>query len=236
MPSATEPVANANVSAAPATRPRPWAGFERWNRKLHFYAGLFLIFFVWLFALSGLLLNHPGWSFHEHWKNRKETNYERPITAPKADAVEELDQARDIMRQLGIEGDILWTTTRTDPGLLDFQVRRPGHFFFIKANWTRGTQGSATVRHAEVNLWGIMKFLHVFSGNVADDTRNHRDWTLTCLWAYSMDAVAAGLIFMVLSSVYMWLQLPQKRRTGGIVLALGCVSCGLFCLGLRWLF
>jgi hypothetical protein len=81
-----------------------------------------------------------------------------------------------------------------------------------------------------------MKFFHVFSGNVADDARNHRDWALTYLWAYSMDAVAAGLIFMVLSSVYMWLRLPQKRRTGGIVLALGCLSCGLFCLGLRWLF
>jgi hypothetical protein len=227
MPSATEPLANAK----PATR--PWAGFERWNRKLHFYAGLFLIFFLWLFALSGLLLNHPAWTFHEHWKNRKETNYERPISTPRPDAVEDLDQARDIMRQLGIEGDILWTTPRTDPGLLDFQVRRPGHFFFIKANWT---QGSATVRHAEVNVWGVMKFFHVFSGNVADDTRNHRDWALTYLWAYSMDAVAAGLIFMVLSSVYMWLRLPQKRRTGGIVLALGCLSCGLFCLGLRWLF
>jgi len=227
MPSATEPLGNAK----PATR--PGAGFERWNRKLHFYAGLFLIFFLWLFALSGLLLNHPVWTFHEHWKNRQETNYERPITTPGPDAVEDLDQARDIMNQLGIEGDILWTTPRTDPSLLEFQVRRPGHFFFIKANWL---QGSATVRHAEVNVWGVMKFLHVFSGNVADDARNHRDWALTYLWAYSMDAVALGLIFMVLSSVYMWLQLPQKRWLGGIVLGLGCLSCGLFCLGLRWFF
>jgi hypothetical protein len=87
-----------------------------------------------------------------------------------------------------------------------------------------------------VNLWGIIKVLHVFDGNVTDGLPNHRDWALTYLWAYSMDAVAAGLIFMVLSSVFMWLQLPRKRWTGAIVLGLGCLSCGLFCLGLRWIF
>ncbi len=229
MPSATEPVVAAS-SKAPICS---WAGFKRWNRKLHFYSGLFLIFFLWLFAFSGLLLNHPTWTFHEHWTNRKETNYERAIAAPAADAVNDLDQAHDIMRQLGIEGDILWTTTRIDSTLLDFQVRRPGHFFFIKADWTKG---NATVRQADVNLWGIMKVLHVFDGNVTDGPRNNRDWALTYLWAYSMDAVAAGLIFMVLSSVFMWLQLPQKRWIGAIILGLGCLSCGLFCLGLRWLF
>ena len=231
MPSATEPV----VAAGPKSKPPAWSwtGLERWNRKLHFYSGLFLIFFLWLFSFTGLILNHPSWTFHEHWKNRQETNYERAIAAPGPEAVNDLDQAHDIMRQLDIKGDILWTTTRTNASLIDFQVRRPGHFYFIKADWTKG---NATVRHAEVNLWGIMKVLHVFDGNVTDGPPNNRDWALTYLWAYSMDAVAAGLIFMVLSSVFMWLQLPQKRWTGAIVLGLGCLSCGLFCLGLRWIF
>jgi len=229
MLSATEPP----VPAKAKSTPRLWASFERWNRKLHFYCGLFLLFFLWLFAFTGLLLNHPKWAFHEHWKNRKETDYERPIKPPAQDATGDLAQAQDIMKQLGIKGDILWTTTRIDPGLLDFQVRRPGHFFFIKANWT---QGSATVRQADVNLWGIMKVLHTFTGNVADDPRNRPDWALTYLWAYSMDLVAAGLIFMVFSSRYMWLQLPRKRLPGAIVLGLGCLTCGLFCVGLRWFF
>jgi hypothetical protein len=41
---------------------------------------LSLLFFMWLFAFSGLLLNHPTWSFVESWNNRKERNYEREIT------------------------------------------------------------------------------------------------------------------------------------------------------------
>jgi hypothetical protein len=209
------------------------AGFERWNRKLHFYAGLFLLFSMWLFAFSGLLLNHPTWSFAESWSNRKDTNYEREIIAPGPEVKGDLGQAREILKQLGILGEILWTTTRTDPNQFDFQVRRPGHFFFIKADLAKKR---VTVRHSVVNLWGVIKVLHTFTGVQLDDARQSRDWTLTSVWVGAMDAVAAGLIFMVLSSLYMWYELRPKRLPGAIVLGLGSLSCGLFCIGLRWLF
>ena len=229
MPSATEPT---GPGRSPEVSPLR-AGFGRWNRRLHFLAGLFLLFFMWLFAFSGLLLNHPSWSFAESWNNRKETNYERGIAAPGPEVKGDLGQAREILRQLGIEGEILWTTTRTNATQFDFQVRRPGHFFFIKADLA---QRRVTVRQSDVNLWGVIKVLHTFTGVQMDDARNSRDWALTSLWALSMDAVAAGLIFMVLSSLYMWFELPQKRLPGAVVLGLGSLSCGLFCLGLRWLF
>jgi hypothetical protein len=229
MPSATEPLGPGKSPNVPRIR----AGFEHWNRKLHFYAGLFLLFFMWLFAFSGLLLNHPTWSFAESWNNRKERNYEREITVPGPEVKGDLGQAHEILRQLGIEGEILWTTTRTNANQFDFQVRRPGHFYFIKADLA---QKRVTVRQSDVNLWGVIKVLHTFTGVQMDDPRNSRDWVLTSLWAFSMDAVAAGLTFMVLSSLYMWFELPQKRLLGAVVLGLGSLSCGLFCIGLRWLF
>jgi hypothetical protein len=229
MPLSTEPGAPRQSSNVPRFR----AGLERWNRKLHFYSGLFLLFFMWLFAFSGLLLNHPSWRFAEFWSNRKQTNYEREIAVPGPEVRGDLDQARDIFRQLGIRGEILWTTTRTDPNLFEFQVRRPGHFFFIKADLTRKL---ATVQQSDVNVWGVMKALHAFTGVQIDDPRNSRDWALTTLWAYSMDAVAVGLIFMTLSSLYMWFEIPQKRIPGAIVLLVGSLLCGLFCVGLRWVF
>jgi len=229
MPSATEPL-------IPDKSPKPsrfWVRCERWNRKLHFYAGLFLLFFMWLFAFTGLILNHPTWTLPESWNNRKETNYVREITALDPEVKGDLGQAREIMRQIGIEGEILWTTTRTDPSQFEFQVRRPGHFFFIKADLA---QKRVAVRQADVNLWGVIKVLHVFSGASIDDPRQSRDWALTTLWAFSMDAVAAGLIFTVLSSLYMWYELPQKRIPGAVALGLGSLICGLFCVGLCWLF
>ncbi len=229
MPSATESIGPGQLPNAPPFR----AAFEQWNRKLHFYAGLFLLFFLWLFAGSGLLLNHPNWRFAESWNNRKEMNYEREITAPGPELKGDLAQARAILRQVGIEGEILWTTTRTDANLFDFQVRRPGHFFFIKADLARRR---VAVRQSDVNLWGVIKVLHTFTGVQMDDARNTRDWVLTSLWVFSMDAVAAGLIFIVLSSLYMWFKLPQKRLCGAVALGLGSLICGLFCIGLRWLF
>jgi hypothetical protein len=229
MPSSIEPL-------APQQQPNArqvWAGFERWNRKLHFYVGLFLLFFVWLFAFSGLVLNHPSWRFTEFWSNRTQSNYERDIVVPGPDAKGDLGQARDIMGQLGIVGEILWTTTRTDPNQFDFQVRRPGRFFFIKADLARKR---VAVQQSDVNLWGVMRALHAFTGVQMDDPRNSRDWWLTSVWAYSMDVVAAGIIFMVLSSLLMWLRLPQKRTFGAVVLVLGTLLCGWFCVGLRWFF
>src|ERR1039458_7541349 len=148
MPSATEPISPGKSPNVP----RFLAGCERWNRKLHFYSGLYLLFFLWLFAFSGLLLNHPTWSFAESWNNRKETNYEREITALRPEVKGDLGQAREIVRQLGIEGEILLTTARTDAGPVDFRVRRPRHFFFIKADLA---QKRVPLRQADVNLWGV---------------------------------------------------------------------------------
>jgi len=229
MPSSIEPLESRQKPNARQV----WAGFERWNRKLHFYVGLFLLFFVWLFALSGLVLNHPSWRFTEFWSNRTKSSYERDIAVPGPDVKGDLGQARDIMGQLGIVGEILWTTTRTDPDQFEFQARRPGHFFFIKADLARRR---VAVQQGDVNLWGVMRTLHTFTGVQMDDPRNSRDWALTTVWAYSMDAIAAGIIFMVLSSLLIWFKLPQKRTFGVVVLVLGTLLCGWFCVGLRWFF
>jgi hypothetical protein len=204
---------------------------KRWNRKLHYYLGLYLLFFVWLFSFTGLLLNHSQWKFAEFWDSRRQTSDEREIAAPSADG--DLAQARDLMRQLGIRGEIEWTTTRKNTNRFDFRVSRPGQIYEIKADFARK---KAAVQRIDLNTWGVIRILHTFTGVRTDDSRNGRDWILTSVWAWTMDAVAVGLILMVLSSYYMWLELPQKRKLGAAVLALGLLSCSLFCFGLRWLY
>lgn len=202
-----------------------------WNRKLHYYLGLYFLFFLWLFALTGLLLNHSAWAFAQFFPNRKVTKLERAIQAPPAGS--DLDQAEALMRQLGIEGEIAWSGPRTDAGRLDFNASRPGRIYQIQADLR---QGRAAVTMTQYNGWGIARTLHTFVGVSPDDPRNRRDWLLTTVWAVTMDAVAAGIVLMVLSSFYMWWSLPEKRRLGAAALALGVVVCGLFIWGLRWMY
>src|SRR5216684_280706 len=148
---------------------------EIWNRKLHYYLGLYLLFFVWLFTFSGLLLNHSSWKFAEFWGNRKEISYERQITTPAPGS--DLMQANDLMRQLDLTGEIEWTATRNNTSRLDFRVTRPGRIIEIKTDLE---QKRATVKRIDLNAWGVMRLLHTFTGVPRmNDSRNERDWILT---------------------------------------------------------
>ncbi|MCX6623996.1 MAG: PepSY-associated TM helix domain-containing protein [Acidobacteria bacterium] len=210
---------------------RLFDAFEVWNRKLHFYLGLYLLFFLWLFALTGLLLNHPKWTFADFWPNRRETTTVRSM-APLG-AGDDLTQARAILGQLGLTGEINWTRTRQSPAQLDFGAARPGYNYDVKADLEHH---QVTLKQIDLNAWGVMHNLHVFTGVRLGDSRNSRDWVLTSLWALSMDLVAAGLIFMVLSSVYMWYGLKRKRLLGLMALFAGCSICGILVVGLRWIY
>jgi hypothetical protein len=208
-----------------------WAAIYDWSRRVHYFVGLYLLFFVWLFCFTGLLLNHPKWKFAEFWENRKQSTAERRIVVPAARG--DLAQARDIMTQLGISGEIDWTTSRPDQNHLDFRVSRPGKIFEIKTDLSLAT---ASIHRIDLNGWGVTRILHTFTGVRLDDSRNRRDWAVTTIWALSMDAVAAGLIFLVGSSLVLWCDRARNRALGGLSLLLGTIVCGLFCYGLRWLY
>jgi hypothetical protein len=215
---------------APESRARGAAAiFLVWNRRVHYYLGLYLLFFTWLFVFSGLLLNHPRWQFAQFWPNRLQTTTEHKIQTPAGGS--NVERARDLMRQLGIEGEIQWPAQQSGP--FAFQVSPPGLVVDVKTDLE---QSRATVQRIQVNGWGVMHLLHTFTGVRAGDALNTRDWALTSLWALSMDAVAFGLILMVFSSYVMWYRLTTKRLGGIVALLLGFVSCGAFLGALRWLF
>jgi len=203
---------------------------ELWNRKLHYYLGLYFLFFLWLFSITGLLLNHPQWRFTNYWQHRKETQFETPLQ-PRG-PLSEMDRAREIMRELGLAGEIDWPAQKQPQDRLDFAVNRPGLLHRVSADLI---QNRARISRIEVNAWGVMNMLHTFSGTRVTNPAASRDWTLTTFWVISMDAVAAGLLLMVFSSYYMWYRLKPKRRMGLIALTAGVVICAFFAVGLGWL-
>ena len=212
---------------ANAYRPRTGC---RHDRNLPGGLAVYLLFFTWRFAFTGLLLNHPRWQFAQFWPNRVQSTTEHalePVTA-----LLDVDRSREVMRQIGLAGEVQWPAAQPANGPITFQVSRPGLVVDVKADLRAGR---ATVQRTWLNAWGVMHVLHTFTGAPAADSRNRRDWTLTAVWALSMDGVAAGLIVMVLGSYVMWFRLRARSLGGLVALALGFISCGAFFGALGWL-
>ena len=69
--------------------------FLVWNRRIHFYLGLYLLFFTWLFAFTGVLLNRPRWQFAQFWPNRLQNTTEH--TLDSVTEVADIDRARKLL-------------------------------------------------------------------------------------------------------------------------------------------
>jgi len=208
-----------------ASRRRP-DQLRTWNRKLHYYLGLYFLLFLWLFSISGLILNHPKWASGQFWSERKESRSERPIRAPTV--ASDLGIAADLMRQLAIVGEVSDIGRDSASASFNFQVVKPGHVSRVAANLAAGR---ASVTEIELNAWGAMDALHKFTGVRLDKPNESRDWLLTRLWSLAMDALAVGLVILIASGVYLWWRLRQKRVGGMIALTLGVASCGFFLYG-----
>jgi hypothetical protein len=203
--------------------------FQAWNRKTHIYLGLYFLTFLWLFAVSGILLNHSQWKFHDFWPDRMESVTTRAIrTPPEGDR---MATAHHLMTQLGISGEIDWTSRSQVEGHFDFRVTMPGRITNIK---TDSVKGEATLQRIDVNWWGVLKMLHVFTGVRKTSISPERDWLMTKIWSFSLDTVAVGLILMVCSGYYMWWVVKKRHAVGAIVLFVGFAVCGFFVTGLAW--
>lgn len=132
---------------SPSNRGRRVGGrLETWNRKLHFYLGLYFLLFLWLFSFTGLLLNHPRWAL-SRIPNEPNPVYERTIEAPIART--DIERAHDVVRQLGLRGEIDWPQASTAPATLDFNLAYPKQAFQISVDLGRNR---ATVREVDRNF------------------------------------------------------------------------------------
>lgn len=122
------------------------------------------------------------------------------------------------MKQLGIDGEVESTTTRPTPDRFDFRVTRPGRTLDVKGDFGRQT---AAVQEIRVNSWGIIRTLHTFTGVRSGSPQNSRDWWLTRWWAFSLDALAMGLILLVVSSLVMAYEQREKWLLAVTAVGLG---------------
>ena len=202
------------------------ACLEEWNRRLHYYTGLYLLLFLWLFAVTGLIMNHPNWTSHRA-KNRTSDRTVQPPTAGS-----DLARAREIERQLGLSGEIVFRESQPKAELFSFSVQRPGLGIQVE---TELSNGRTRVRETTIDSIMTLENMHTHNGMriVFNEPGPVRDWGMTQIWTFFMDALCVGLVFMVLSSMYMWYQLRQGRIPGLVVTVAGFLSVAFFLWGLR---
>jgi hypothetical protein len=196
---------------------------EVWNKKLHYYLGLYFLFFLWLFSLTGLMLNHQQW-FSDLY-GRKQTTYEKEIEPPAGET--QLALTRDLMQQLNLAGEIDWPVDQP-VGHLDFTVSRPNGASRVRADINAR---KAYVREFQNGHFHAFQIFHTFSGSRFNQPASQRDWMMTSVWVFTMDALAGGLIVMVLGSYYMWWRLKKRKSLGVAALAAGFGICALFVAG-----
>lgn len=201
------------------------AWLEEWNRRLHYYIGLYLLLFLWLFAVTGLIMNHPNWFSHR----AKNTTSDRTVQPPTAGS--DLARARDIARQLGLSGEIVFREL-PKPDRFGFSVQRPGLGIQVETDLSTGR---TRVRETTIDSVMTLENMHTHNGMriVFNEPAPVRDWGMTQIWTFFMDALCIGLVFMVLSSMYMWYQLRQGRILGLVVVVAGFLSVAFFLWGLR---
>lgn len=186
-----------------------------WSRKFHVHLGLFLLLFIWLFSISGLLLNHGSkWKFASFWDERK---VKTTMTAVLIDS--KLDSAallNNIMSQLKISGEI--SQVYLTPDSLDFRLSIPGHERNLHINLKDGT---CTQKELTYNIYGKLRTLHTFNGVNKDNPGIPPNWIITRIWQFTKDVIAIGFIILCISSWIMWYKLRKKYKWGLPVLLLG---------------
>jgi hypothetical protein len=132
------------------------------------------------------------------------------------------------MRQLELKGEIDWPASQP-AGHIDFNVSRPDGSAQVRVDLNAKT---AYVKEFENTPLHAFQIFHTFSGSRFNQPASQRDWILTSVWVWAMDALAAGLLVMVFGSYYMWWQLRKKRTLGILALTAGAASCAVFVTGL----
>jgi len=202
-------------------------GLLKWNLKIHIYIGLYLLFFIWLFGFSGLLLNHH-WEFANFWEERKEISFEKAITISRER--EQYILVHEIMDKIDLNGSIGNLKFSNDSIFFNFIISKPGTRYDIQANLN---DGNILIKEMKFNKWGIMRALHVMRNPTPKEQGDRYQSALASLWSISMDIVSVSLILLCFGGWYLWIKAPRKRFYLGLIsIAGGLILCIFLLRGL----
>ena len=126
-----------------------------WTRDLQLYFGLAIRPFILVFAISVILLNHPGIPLGGGAVRKSTVPVQLPPGLEHMDGMARVEKVEEIMRQLGISGEVSFIQTRDR--CLIVPVDEPGQEITLTLNPQRNT---ALIEERNAGLWDAMDYLH----------------------------------------------------------------------------
>ncbi len=187
------------------------------TRDLHLYLGLFLCPFILVFAVSTLFLNHPDQRPPAGLVPR--TPMKQAVQIGTTEGVGTVEQAKNILRQLRVTGEIDYIRHMAAEQRLVIPVTKPGEATTVEVDLKAGT---ATVRRESQGLGAALIYLHKMPG--PHNVKIRGNWVYTVWWAVTADTVVYAVIFLTVSGLYLWWMLKNERTVGWVLLGAGALS------------
>lgn len=187
-------------------------------RRTHLYLALFLTPWMIIYALSGLVLNHGETvrGFYGGKYNDFEKVEERAYAAAfSADADTRLIGAQ-ILADLGLAGSFNIQGGATPARLV---INRGGPFVAHRITYFR-TENRLLVEKQTLNAPMVVNRLHFRSGY-------DQPFLASKLWAAVVDLAIVGMVFWVVSGIWMWWEVKPARGWGAVCALVGIGTFGL---------
>lgn len=171
----------------------------RWLLDLHLAVAAFCAPFLLLYAVSAVQMAYPRLTFPEKIERQFETTL-APGTSDPVAVHEALRASHDVRGEL--------KESRSEAGVLHLRVVRPGRRYAIEVE---AQSGRVRVREDVSTPAHLLNRLHHASG------LSNRE-PVANAWGAAVVLVSAGLVALVTSGLWMWLERPKERRVGLLVL------------------
>ena len=181
------------------------------------YLGLFLMPWIMMYALSTVVMNHRP-SFSKHYGGGLPWDREGEQTLGLQFSPDATPQfmGEEILQALHIESDFYATLSKNKQTLTIICTRLiPRRITYSLAD------GKMLLEKQESAPQPFLEILHRRRGFGGRSLVGNG-------WAVSVDIVVMGMIFWVLSGLWMWWELKITRRIGALVAAAGLLLFALF--------
>jgi hypothetical protein len=142
-----------------------------------------------------------------------------PPGIDKLEGMERVRQARQIIRQVGVSGEIGFVNYSRSDGTITIPVSKPGTEAIVKIS---SNTGIASVIHRKTGFWASLIFFHKMPGPHLANIRGN--WPVVRVWAWLADGTAWLLLFLSVSGVYLWAILKSERTVGLVLIVAGLAS------------